>query len=459
MRFLPICLALLGSLFSGIGCSHEPEVAPNIILIMADDLGYGDLSSYGSSRIRTPEIDRLAAEGLRLTDYHSNGPVCTPTRAALLTGRYQQRAGLEGVIYVWHRMNRQMGMDTLEWTLAEALKGQGYATGITGKWHLGYQEKFNPVQHGFDWFRGYVSGNIDYQNHFDRAGILDWWENDSVRDDPGYSTHLITQHSIEFIEQHAGQPFFLYVAHEAPHDPYQGPDDPAIRAAGQQMPEPDDSAYITRAYREMVAEMDRGIGAMRETVERLGLAEQTLIIFCSDNGATPRGSNGAFRGHKTQLWEGGHRVPAILWWPGTLPAGTRDQLILAMDWMPTLLGVAGVRQPAPRPLDGIDVFNALREDQPLPEREAFWAYRGWQAMRQGNWKYVIRPVPEDTAQHYLFDLAADPGEQHNLLEKHPQRGEHMRAVVRDWYQRVNEGATPQPREKLKDPYGRNFGEE
>ena len=267
---------------------------PNIVVIMADDLGYGDLSSY-DGWIETPALDALAAEGLRLTDFHSSGAVCSPTRAGLLTGRYQQRAGIPNVIYANPDWNRHHGLQPRETTIAERMQAEGYATGIVGKWHLGYRVETNPLRHGFDVFRGYVSGNVDYFSHVDGFGNHDWWDGETNREEPGYVTHLINEHAVAFIEEQAATdaPFFLYVAHEAPHFPYQGPDDAAFRVVGERIPETREPEQVRRAYREMVEEMDTGIGAILDTLRRLGLAERTFVFFLSDNGATPAGSNGA----------------------------------------------------------------------------------------------------------------------------------------------------------------------
>jgi len=283
---------------------------PNIILIMADDLGYGDVGCYGSKKIQTPNINALARGGVKFTDYHSNCPVCSPTRAALLTGRYQQRSGIEGVIYA-KGPTRQTGIALEEITFAEVLKKRGYATGIFGKWHLGYNVEFNPAKQGFDEFVGYVSGNVDYHSHIDGAGVEDWWKNCEKVPEEGYCTDLITKHGIEFIERHKDEPFCLYLPHEAPHYPYQGREDPPERLSGGRKGKKNKGNEITRAYKEMVEVMDEGIGRIVETVRRLGLERKTFIFFCSDNGATKRGSNGALSGYKGSLREGGHRVPPV----------------------------------------------------------------------------------------------------------------------------------------------------
>ena len=297
-----------------LSCSAPPPVAetpqkpPNFIIIMADDLGYGDLSTYGGW-IDVPSIDRLAAEGLKFTDFHSNGAVCSPTRAALLTGRYQQRAGIPMVVFADpKRETHRDGLQPIEYTFAEMLKDQGYATGIVGKWHLGYYPNDNPIHSGFDLFRGYVSGNVDFFSHVDGAGTFDWWHQDEKSDERGYVTTLINQHAVQFIEDNKDRPFCLYIPHEAPHSPYQGPgDDPAgFRVAGGSSARLELSPELTKQkYTEMVVGMDRGVGAVMDAVDRTGISDHTLIFFFSDNGATPRGSNGSLRGHKASVREGG----------------------------------------------------------------------------------------------------------------------------------------------------------
>ena len=331
---------------------------PNIILIMADDLGYGDIGCYGNEKIETPNIDTLAKGGVRFTDYHSNGAVCSPTRAALLTGRYQQRCGIEGVVTA--AKHRHTGMALKEATFAEVLKNDGYATGIFGKWHLGYGVEFNPVKQGFDEFIGYVSGNVDYHSHIDQAGYDDWWKDNKKVPEEGYSTDLITRHGIDFIERHKDESFCLYLPHEAPHYPYQGRGDPPERLPGGEKGKKTEGKDVARAYKEMVEVMDEGVGRIVETVRRLGLERRTFIFFCSDNGATKNGSNGVLSGYKGSLWEGGHRVPGIAYWPGKIKSGVvTNQTALGMDLFPTMISVAGAKLPAGLRLDGVDLLPML----------------------------------------------------------------------------------------------------
>lgn len=429
-------LLLLIGLVSGCqpsSTSEETASRPNFVIIMADDLGYGDIGSYGHPDYQTPNLDSLAKSGLRFTDFHSNGAVCTPTRAALLTGSYQQRSGMEGVIYV-RGETRETGLNTEQVTFAELLKQAGYATGMVGKWHLGYRPEYNPVQQGFDFFRGYVSGNIDYHSHYDNAGIYDWWhELDSVQEE-GYVTDLLTRHANAFLEDHQQEPFCLYIAHEAPHWPYQGRNDPADR-----FPDTDFPAFGSRedrrgAYREMVEVMDESVGSVLSTLQRLNLSDNTLVFFCSDNGGVDSlGNNGSLRGHKTQLWEGGHRVPAIAYWPGTITPAETNATVLSMDILPTLLSLADITPPENYNLDGVDISALLTKSVQLEERATFWRYRGQSVARQGDWKLLVQ---QDSV--YLFNLTDDVNEQHNVAANFPERVQMLQDTLSGWENAMNQ---------------------
>jgi len=429
------------------GCAHCAEGAtdkPNIILIMADDLGYGDLSCYGNRAFSTPNLDALARGGVRFTDFHANGPVCSPTRAALLTGRYQQRCGIEGVITA--KGHRDTGMALAQATFAEVLKGAGYATGLFGKWHLGYRVDFNPTRQGFDEFCGYVSGNVDYHSHIDQTGVEDWWRDCERAREEGYSTDLITEHGIRFIERHKREPFCLYLPHEAPHYPYQGRNDQAGRAPGAPTPTQGRREDKAVAYSEMIAAMDEGVGRIVETVRRLGIEKNTFIFFCSDNGATPVGSNGPLAGHKGSLWEGGHRVPAIACWPGTLAPGMMtSETAMTMDLFPTMAAIAQVALPAGVHLDGVDLLPVLREGVPLRERALFWRYGGCKAVRQGSWKLLVQGKREKClrgksgASVSLHNLADDLGERTDLASVQRKRVAALQKALSDWETDVTAG--------------------
>ena len=334
---------------------------PNILLILADDLGYGDMSCYGNTSIHTPNLDRLAAGGVRFTDFHASGPVCSPTRAGLMTGRYQQRCGITEVITA--AGSRQNGLDpSTQVTFAAQLKQAGYATGIFGKWHLGYQPKFNPDKHGFDRFRGYVSGNVDYFSHVDQAGFADWWDNSNLSPEEGYTTDLITRHGIEFMEANRHRPFCLYLPFETVHAPYQGPNDKGQRVVGGTYNEAGNVSNVESTYKDMIERMDADIGKVLATIKWLGLEKDTFVFYCSDNGATPRGSNGPLRGFKGSVWEGGHREPAIAYWPGKIsPGRVCHEPAICMDLFPTFMELTGAQTPAKRNARGTDAVLGLYE--------------------------------------------------------------------------------------------------
>jgi len=427
-----VAAAALGAGYGG--CSSIPdgsprEGRPNFIIIMADDLGYGDLGCYGSEAIDTPHLDALAAGGLRFTDFHSNGAVCSPTRAALLTGRYQQRCGISGVVTA--KSHRHTGMELDEVTFAEVLAAEGYRTALFGKWHLGYDRAFGPVKQGFDEFAGFVSGNVDYHSHIDQVGYEDWWHADRLHDEEGYTTDLITDHGLRFIEQNRHGPFCLYLAHECPHYPYQARADEPVRRAGEPGKTQGGRRDRKAALAEMIAAMDSGIGSIRRRVQELGLEKDTLIFFCSDNGPAGPGSAGPLRGKKGSLHEGGHRVPALAHWPGRIaPGTTTDQTAMTMDLFPTMVSLAKGTLPAGLKLDGVDI-SPLFDGRSLGEpRPLFWSYKKQAAMRQGPWKLVNGA---------LYNLDDDLGEEVDLAEKDPARLARMAARYDTWFTEVTRG--------------------
>lgn len=422
---------------------------PNIIIFLADDLGYGDCSEY-NGWIPMPRMEQMAREGLKFTDFHSNGAVCSPTRAALLTGRYQQRAGIEDVL-VGRRQYASyfIGLEPEETSFARLLKDNGYATGLFGKWHLGHEQKHNPVNHGFDEFRGYLTGAVDYFTH-----SQDWWNGLEREDEEGYTTHLITQHSLDFIKRHKDEPFCLFVSHEAVHNPYQAPEESILNAPDPVREPPQNQWHKgthDKTYIAMAQELDKGLGCVLDTVVELGLSEDTFVFFFSDNGGTEDiASNAPFRGFKADLWEGGHRVPAIAWWPGRIaPDTTTDALTLGMDLFPTFMELAGIAPSAARPVDGVSLVGLLTEQKPLPDRYCYWGYemRGI-AMRDKNWKFIIsrkNTFPRATATLYdvdrhgldsytleLYDLDTDPIERVNRADEFPERVDRMAHHVKEW---------------------------
>ncbi|MDP6040683.1 MAG: sulfatase-like hydrolase/transferase [Candidatus Latescibacteria bacterium] len=413
---------------------------PNIIIVLADDMGYGDSSAY-DGWINTPHMETMAREGLKFTDFHSSGHVCSPTRAGLLTGRYQQRAGIPNVVYAPpNNPEHYAGLYPSEITFPKLLKEVGYTSAIFGKWHLGYYKKFNPLHHGFDRFRGYVSGNVDYISHYDGVENYDWWEGLEHIEEEGYTTHLITKHSVQFIKDHKDTPFCLYVAHEAVHTPLQGPDDPAIRGPKKEDFHPDDPK---ETYRQMMKEMDDSLGEIMATVKEEGIAENTLVIFFSDNGGTPQNpeSNAPLRGNKGTVWEGGHRVPAIAWWPGTIAPNTvTDQLAISLDLFPTMCDLSGASKPDNH-FDGISLKSLLLGENEPGSRHLFW---NGLAMRDDNWKLVI-----DNDTPCLFDLSQDIAESNDLSAHQPDRVKSMCEAINTWKADVDDGATPQPGRDVK----------
>ncbi len=444
LMFAAICVVLFCS-----ACSQKKTqniTQPNIILIMADDLGYGDLSCYGSPTVKTPHIDKLAEQGVKFTDFHSNGPVCSPTRAALMTGKYQQRTGVEGVITA--ASHREVGLSLDEITLAEELKSYGYSCGMFGKWHLGYPKEFSPFFQGFDKFVGFVSGNVDYHSHVDQEGYLDWWNDTIIQNEPGYTTDLITKYGIEFINENdpgkTGKPFFLYLPHEAPHYPIQGRNDAPVRMEGskkyiRQVSE--DSLSII--YTEMIEIMDEGIGEIMKTLAEKGLDKNTIVVFCSDNGgAGNRGDNGVLRNSKGSVYEGGHRVPGIVWYPGKINGGVvNNSTVMSMDFLPTFIQFAGGNNPTAEQIDGVSIKNLLLNGTELPERDLFWSFGNKNAVRSGKWKLVSIETKENTTVE-LFDLETDLSEKTDLSADQPELVKEMLVKLESWQKEVREGVTP-----------------
>lgn len=452
----------------------QPIVAetakPNLIVIMVDDMGYAGIGCFGNPYFKTPELDRLAAEGMRLTDFHSSGTVCSPTRAGLLTGRYQQRAGIEAVIHPQadHPEHRK-GLQLSETTFAEVLKQAGYATGLIGKWHQGCPQNsddYHPQNHGFDEFVGYHSGNIDFVSHVGDDYRHDWWHGRKETPEEGYSSHLINRYSIDFIRRHgkAGKPFCLYIAHEAIHNPVQVPGDPVRRTLEGwdrwKWNKVSEQERIEK-YKGMTLPIDEGLGQLRKELTDLGIDKNTFILFFSDNGPTKELPSGSpdLRGNKGSVYEGGHKVPAIAWWPDRIEPGTvSDQPVISIDVMPTLISLAGARQPS-RPLDGVDFSPLILRQESLKPRPLFWASlsnKGGrsEAMRDGPWKLVVnhpkaKPGTFDNEKIELYNLKNDHAESINLVAKHPERAEKMLNQLKAWYADTQQTATPQPGGWLK----------
>jgi arylsulfatase A-like enzyme len=435
--FGAVSLAFSRAASGVVGAASRPaESKPNIIVILADDLGYGDVGCYGNKTIKTPHIDALAASGMRFTDFHSNGPMCSPTRAAFLTGRYQQRCGLEHVLGWDH----DEGIALDEVTFAEVLKTAGYATAAFGKWHVGYVANFGPAKQGFDEFRGYSGGCLDYHSHIDRQGNPDWWKDDKLVPEEGYVTDLVSDHTVSFMERNKDRPFCIYASHLAVHFPYQGPNDKADRVAGQSWHHLKRGSRKDRkaAYKEMIESMDAGVGRIVQAVKRLGLEKRTLIFFASDNGAyLSVGSNLPCRGEKTDLWEGGHRVPAIAWWPGKIKPGTvTDQTTMTMDLFATMVDMAAAKLPKDLKLDGVSLLPLLKQNKKLSERTLFWRFKKKHAVRKGPWKLLIRGDKQ-----HLFNLDQDIAEANDLSAAKPDMVKALEAEFLAWEKDVTAGVT------------------
>jgi arylsulfatase A-like enzyme len=422
---------------------------PNFVVFLTDDQGYGDLSCMGATDIRTPNLDRLAASGARFTDWYSNSPVCSPSRAALLTGRYPGNAGVRAIL-AGHRT--ATGLPPEVPTLATALKKQGYQTAMFGKWHLGLAEGHRPHEHGFDDWFGFMAGCVDFYSHIfywgTRSGtnpLHDLWENDrEVWHNGRYLTELITERAVQYIRRAAksGQPFFLYVPYNAPHYPMHAPPEYVDR-----FPHLSPDRRIMAA---MISAVDDGVGAIMNELERQGVREETCVFFTSDNGPSREtrnwldgrqdpyygGTAGKLKGHKFSLYEGGIRMPAIMNWPARIPAG---QVIsepgASMDIFPSFLKAAG-GDPSQYELDGRDVLPVVAEGARSPHKTLFWEMDDQTAVRRGNWKLVlngrlVEGAPPEDAVH-LADLENDMAEGNNLQDKHPEITAELKAAAEKW---------------------------
>jgi len=411
---------------------------PNIVLIITDDMGYADLACYGAKDVRTPQIDRLARAGVRLTDFYSNGVLCTPTRAGLISGRYQQRYGVETALGSQGTEGSDRGLAANGRTLPALLKARGYATALVGKWHLGYRPDQSPSAHGFDYFFGLKSGYHDYYTHRGNDTQPDLWENDRQVEEPGYMTDLITARSVRFIQQNAGRPFFIDVAYNAPHWPYQPPDRPSVARDNARHLMPGDTATSTRAdYVAMVERVDRGVGEIMAALERLGLARNTLVIFTNDNGGEWLANNGPFFNRKWTVWEGGIRVPMIARWPGRIPPRrVSSQMGITMDLTASVLAAAGATIPPEARLEGMNLLPILQGTSPPMERTLFWRAivggRSQRAVRSGNWKLVV-----DGTHTFVYDLSTDPGERRDLANRRQDVARRLRPLLAAWERDVD----------------------
>jgi len=399
---------------------------PNILHIVADDLGWKDVGFNGATDIKTPNLDKLAAEGAKFTQFYVQ-PMCTPTRAALMTGRYPFRYGLQTAVIP---SVSAYGLDTTEWLLPQALKEAGYNTAIIGKWHLGHADKkYWPKQRGFDYQYGAMIGELDYFTH-EEHGVLDWYRNNKPVREKGYTTQLLGDDAVKYVNaQDPNKPFYLYLTFNAPHTPYQAPKEYINRYSNIADP-------TRRIYAGMVTCLDDEVGRIIAALDKKGLRDNTLILFHSDNGGTRNAmfagvmadmskvkipcDNGPYRDGKGTLYEGATRVCAFANWPGHIKPATVVELIHAVDIYPTFGALAGASTAKCKPLDGVNVWDTIAEGKPSPRHEIVYnvePFRG--AVRQGDWKLVWRTLLPFTVE--LFDLAQEPSEKDNLAAQHPDK--------------------------------------
>jgi arylsulfatase A-like enzyme len=411
-----------------------------------DDMGYGDIGSYGVKDARTPNLDRLAREGVRLTDAYANASNCSPTRAGLITGQYQQRYGIEWPLGSVAGDSAR-GLPVTGATLPALLKKNGYATGLIGKWHLGFKPEFGPNAHGFDEFFGFVGGAVDYYTHRRGDGTPDLYENTTPVQIPTYLTDEITRRAVGFVDRHSTGPFFLEVAYNAVHWPFEPPDMPVSARHGVPQPAavgdqslyqgPNASLPATRGdYVRMLERADEGVGQILAALDQRGLTKNTLVIFTNDNGGEWLSRNAPLSNRKSTLWEGGIRVPLIIRWPGHLPVNKSSaQVAITMDLTASILGVTGSTIPTNYRLDGLDLLPTLSGHSPLLERQIFWRIKRpheQRAVRSGRWKLL-----QDGANFYLFDVSADPGERHDLTAERPELVGKLSAALDAWEKDVD----------------------
>ncbi|MEY3765059.1 MAG: hypothetical protein RLZ03_18 [Pseudomonadota bacterium] len=413
---------------------------PNIIFIVADDLGFADLGCYGGREAEfgpvSPVLDQLAAHGLRMTEGYANSPVCSPTRFALMTARYQYRlrGAADEPISSKSKGSTTLGLPPEHPTLPSLLKQAGYHTALIGKWHLGYPPIFSPLQSGYDEFFGPMSGGVDYFSHCSNNGTHDLYLNETEHNEEGYLTDLLSRRSVDYVRRMAdparkGQPFFLSLHYTAPHWPWETRDDSAVahQVKGNLFHLEGGNIHT---YRRMIHHMDEGIGWVVDALRETGQLDNTLIVFTSDNGGERFSDNWPLVGGKMDLTEGGIRVPWIAHWPAVIPPGSvSEQHCLTMDWSATLLELGGATPAASHPLDGVSLAAVLREPARAFERAMFWRmnHRGQRAMRQGPWKY-LRVDGND----YLFNISADARERANLATRDPDRLAAMRQAWENW---------------------------
>ena len=434
MNMRRVLAPLLAALAAGAITPAAAADKPNIVHIVADDLGWKDVGFNGCTDIKTPNLDALAAGGAKFSQFYVQN-MCTPTRACLMTGRFPYRYGLQTIVIP---TAAGYGLDTGEYLLPQCLGDAGYRTAIIGKWHLGHaDQKYWPRQRGFDYQYGAMIGELDYFTH-DEHGVLDWFRDNKPVQEKGYTTTLLGDDAVNYINSQDGrQPFYLYLTFNAPHTPYQAPEEYIAKYAGIAEP-------TRRTYAAMVDCLDGNIGKVVAALDRKGLRENTLVIFHSDNGGTTDKmfagqmadmskvvlpcDNGPYRNGKGSLFEGGSRVCALANWPGRIKAQTVDGVIHAVDLYPTLAALAGASTEKCKPLDGLNVWETIAGGKPSPRTEFFYNIEPFRAgLRQGDWKLIWRTMLPSSVD--LFNLADDPYEKNNVAAANPEKVAAMQARI------------------------------
>jgi arylsulfatase A-like enzyme len=427
-------ILLLTSIFFFQTLTAQKDTRPNIIYIMADDLGYADLSCYGRKDYQTPNLDKLCSQGIKFMNAYAAAPVCTPTRVSFYTGRYPARLAvglyepLEG-----NSKDSLVGLSPETPSIGNLLKRSGYETYLVGKWHLGFTPEHTPNKNGFDYFFGFKAGATDYISHTAFNGEPDLYENDILVQKDGYITDLLGEKAIEIVKQPHQKPFFLALMFNAPHWPWQTREDKPVpngtAASWAEGGSPETYAAIMKS-------LDDAVGKLVKTIDDLKLSNNTVIIFTSDNGGVQFSDNGIYKGRKMQLWEGGIREPAFIRWTSKLKENTvTDQVATTMDWTATILSIAGAKADKNFPLDGINLLPILTGKQKELKRTLYWRIsqrRQHSAIRDDNWKWLR----DEKGEEYLFDLSVDPLEKNNLKEKFPETFVQLKNKFSAWEKTV-----------------------
>ena len=436
-QFITGALGAIGAASAAAQRPGRPDSRPNILFILADDLGWADLSCYGRPDYKTPHLDRLGSQGMRFTNAYSAAPVCTPTRVGFHTGRYPARlpVGLEEPIHERTALGDRIkttGIPLSHPTVSSLIKSAGYNTALIGKWHLGYLPYFGPLKFGFDEFFGIMSGAVDHFSHRDMMNNPDLYEGDVPVERAGYLTELLTDRAVEYLKRKHTKPFYVSLHYTAPHWPWEGPNDKAVSDSMKYGPAGFRAGGSLKVYAEMMKSLDDGVGRVLEKLKTTGLDRNTLVIFTSDNGGERFSFNWPFTGQKMELYEGGLRVPAIVRWPGvTRSATVSDQLVITMDWTATIVAAAGGKPDPAYSLDGRDITDVLGSKRPLFDRTFFWRTRRQGAVRSGKWKYLREGKTER-----LHDLSVDEREQANFAESEPVVLSALRSRFDSWQSEV-----------------------